>query len=238
MIKTKQELMSVTNQWLSAAMHDLSNQILLVAEKTGMSKEEIASALTISPSNLDAVLNCDVNIPLKVFASILIASNKALEIKQLPFDTNVKIAQHSSRLVPQGRPIPQSRPMPQGRPMPSNVMPHTPNPRGVWPSRPSMDNSEGIDSSREERENTREPMRVMPRRDMVYTILDNGWETEIDLATSTDEELMSFINSKTCSRSRNGRVILKREPIDDGFDASMEDFENFMGEVHTINMGR
>ena len=45
-----------------------------------------------------------------------------------------------------------------------------------------------------------------PRRELVSTIVDNGWDDMVDIMTSTSEELMAFLESMGLSRSHFERM--------------------------------
>ena len=83
MIRTREELIMASNQWLNVAMKDLKNQMISFINKNGTSEEELADALAISIEDVENILNESGTISLLTFAKLLIATENVIEIKPL-----------------------------------------------------------------------------------------------------------------------------------------------------------
>ncbi len=155
MVRNKAELISVSNQWIATAKEEIRKHAAAFMQRTGASLEDFASILDIDVNMANAILNGHADIPLSVFAKILVGTGHIIVITpeaQMPRMGAVP-QRRGSRRVPQqpardaqgrftrrGMPMPPMNggyPMPQGMPMPMGA-PYggypIPNPNGQMPS--------------------------------------------------------------------------------------------------------
>jgi transcriptional regulator with XRE-family HTH domain len=212
MIKNRRELLAMAAEWTNMAKNDLRNQIIGFMESVGTNITELAHALGISEAELEQILNGNGEITLSTFAKILIATDNVLEIKPMAatqfggFDgiPTPPMGGVDPRMIPPQRP---KRPMPTRGKMPmGGMMP----PPGVMPpmfgeeaptrfgGMPGMGGKIGRPMPRPQRVEVPQPN----RREVINTVLENGWEDEVDLMNSTTDELMDFVNSKMAAISQ------------------------------------
>lgn len=225
MIQNRRELLAMAAEWTNMAKNDLRNQIIGFMETVGTNGTELAHALGISEAELEQILNGNGEITLSTFAKILIATDNVLEIKPIAatqfggFDgiPTPPRGGMNPRMAPQQRPMPQrpmgQRPIPTRGQMPMGGMMPPPSAmppmfEGQMPpmfgeempprfggGMPGMGGKIGRSMPKPQRVEMPQPN----RREVINTIIENGWDEEIDLMNSTTDELMGFVNLKMAS---------------------------------------
>lgn len=222
MVKNREELLSMSSEWMNMARNDLRRQVINFMESVGTSEDQLAYILGISIDELSKIINGHGEIALSTFAKLLIATDNVIEIKpisQSPF---------MGRQMPNGRTMKSPAtdiPFGGGMPMPKKVkrdkngrfMREDAVPQGTeMPTMRSASNH-GMPQMREmpdfgmppvqrfggmpgmnKRPQVAQDIKIpsVPRRELVTTIAANGWDEEIDMMNSTSDELINFLMHK------------------------------------------
>lgn len=192
MIKSREELVKCANEWLGVARNDLRRKMTEFIENVGASNNEIAHILAISNSELQNILNGNVNISLDTFAKLLIATGNAIEIKPIS-QTPLKSHRRSPSASANTR---QRMPMPGAMPMPPFMR------NGGMPIPPPHEFGQ-MPMGEEQNQDEMTPIAPLgvrkirvSRRELVDAIIENSLDDEIDLVNSTTDELARFLQHK------------------------------------------
>lgn len=98
MIKNVQELRRVSEEMSRRIKADMRRKIVQFMEQMGTNEVELARALDITVNELNVILQGNGEITLTTFAKILVASDHALEIKQIPVARHTPNGRNSSRV--------------------------------------------------------------------------------------------------------------------------------------------
>ena len=232
MIKNRRELLAMAAEWVTMAKNDMRRQIVAFMENVGTSEAELAHALGVSDAELSQILHGNGEITLTTFAKILIATDNVLEIKPMAatqfggYD-NIPRPQRGQHQMG-GRPMPQQRPMPSmnGRQRPPMGMPMG----GMMPPPMMGENGEmlpppmfgdampprfgGMPGMANRMPKPQPSVAKVPRILLTDTIIDNGWDSEIDLMNSTTSELMAFLSAKGVDPQRLAQVEPQRAIVE------------------------
>ena len=130
MVKNKAELLQASNEWMVTAGKDLQKHlkafIALVRRVRGVDLpiETVSRMFDENPRTIEAVLNGQIaNVPMSLFAKLLIASNHAIQIvpvNQTPLPAMGRVARHMGMPHPQRTPQERTteRPRPVEQPQP------------------------------------------------------------------------------------------------------------------------
>lgn len=214
MIKNRRELLAMAAEWTNMAKNDLRRQIVSFMEQMGTDEVELAHALGISDAELQQILNGNGEITLSTFAKILIATDNVLEIKPMAatqFGGYDGMPRPHGSHRPMGAPTampPVNRRRPMPRPdMMGGMMPPPPmfDENGEMLPPPMFGNPcngqrfggmPGMSGKFGKKPMPNPEMVRVPRTQLVETVLDNGWDDEIDLMNSTTNEIMEFLATK------------------------------------------
>lgn len=249
MIKNRRELLAMAAEWVAMAKNDMRRQIVAFMENVGTDEAELAHALGVSDAELAQILHGNGEITLTTFAKILIATDNVLEIKPMAatqfggYD-NIPRPQRGQNPMG-GRPMPQQRPMP---PMGNRQRPPMGMPMGGMMPPPMFDeNGEmipppmfgeempsrfggmpGMAARMPKQPKAQPSVAKVPRALLTETIMDNGWDDEIDLMNSTTAELMAFLSNKGINPQRLAQVAVPQPCATERPCPSptMEDMEN------------
>lgn len=243
MVRNREELLRMSTEWMNMAKTDLRRQVIHFMETVGTSETELAHALCISVDELNNIINGVGEISLSTFAKLLIATDNVIEIKPL---SETPLAAQGAPSRGHGRAsMPQMPPMPfgGGMPMPKKVkrdkngrFMRSDSPRTEIPSmdgmpifgEPTMSGMPVFDGGMPGVNKQAQPTRSkqvnipsVPRRELVTTIVANGWDEEIDMMNSTSDELIRFLMTKGLTpehfvRMANAQQEQNERPSNDG----------------------
>lgn len=216
MIKSKEQLRRIANGVANQIKEDIRKRIVEFMEAMGTDEMELADALDITVEELDEIMGGTCEIPLTTFAKLIVASEHTIEIKpcakvNAPFNRMSKPSTQRQRTRPQmndGEAIPSYEefqrmvaegkipPPPRGMRM-GHMPPHMP---------PFMGNERMEAPTVNPRQMRQTPMHrqemggneldSMSRRDLVNTVMTNGWDNEIDLLNATRSDIIEFLIEK------------------------------------------
>lgn len=234
MVKNREELMAMSSEWMGMAMNDLRRQMISFMESVGASEDELAHILCISPNELNAIIDGGDDISLSTFAKLLIATDNVVEIKPIsatPFKNVSNMPRPNGRRVPPmggmlgGTPTPFG--MPMTRPEMGRSKQKTPF-GGMATNLPMRDergrfvkrnhqivNDETVQGFVGNPTNVRSNQELpkVPRRELVSTIIANGWDEAIDIINSTSDELMRFLMTKGLTPQHFERMANQHENV-------------------------
>lgn len=207
MVKNREELVRMANEWMSFAKADLSSQIVSFMEKVGTDINALSEALAISQEELLSIIERRGDIKLSTFAKLLIATDHVVEIKPLSaapmmsgMPNNSKRTRSAKgqtrRQVSPMEEMPFGMPTPMGMPRDAKgrFIPRTCPPSG-YPHPMPMD-MQTIDQTRLQGDINTGSLQVGDRRTLISEIRENGWDNELDLINATEDELSRFIQMK------------------------------------------
>lgn len=124
MVRTKEELIAATNAWLEVAENDIRKHALAFMEATNIDVETLADILDVDVDLVEDILEGNADIPMSVFAKMLIATNHAIVL--MPVE---ELAKKAPRM--QGMPTPQEETPTRNRPArpEASIGTRTPQPR-------------------------------------------------------------------------------------------------------------
>lgn len=219
MVNSRKDLLQKSKAWMSMAKEDLRRQVISFMESVGTNENALANALCITVDELNSIIHGNGDIALSTFAKLLIATDNVIEIKPIsetPLANNRNPFIDSAAMPPipfSGLGMPKrnlkrdSKGRFVGNNASSNSMPNIP-PMGIPNfSDPSMSSAKfgaptptrfgGMPGMAKRLRNiTPSPRPSAPRRELVTTILANGWDSEIDIMNSTSDELVGFLMDK------------------------------------------
>ena len=108
MINSKRQLIEVSNEWLNVARNDVRKHMMGFMRHFNMNAEQVADALDADVDLINGIINGTCEIPMSLFAKILIATGHIITIAP------VQAMQNMARPMP--TPTPRTcgrRPMPQ-----------------------------------------------------------------------------------------------------------------------------
>lgn len=248
MVKNREELMGIANQWMQMASMDLRNHLVSFMEEVGADENELANVLCISVNDLNNILNCSGNISLATFAKLLIATDNVIEIKPISktplkgFDRKPIMGQMKPK-----RPIKSkgNNQIPNMPPMFGEMPPMFGEMPPMFEGMPSNGNARptvGRDSKgrfvKLDRQvppmpnmSSRQNIPSVPRKKLVSTIIENGWDEEIDMMSSTSDELMQFLMSKGLTNSHFVRMAQLEENCNVNEDVNSDEKEKIFQKI-------
>ena len=226
----KTELNQMVNGWVNQCASDIRNRINDFTHRMGISCDTLARDLNLDGGRLNRMMRGGTDITVTELATLLIAAGLILEIK--PFTAmpngarggvptppktntprNTPKRDASGRFMRKGAaPMPPmgGMPMPMGgprTPMPSPLqmggMPMPPMggmPMGGYPM-PPMSEDGGVNANQTPEVGVAN-FDSMDRNQLVDEIINNNWDSEIDLVRATREQLISFLEHKTANVSK------------------------------------
>lgn len=229
MVNSRKDLLQKSKAWMSMAKEDLRRQVISFMESVGTNENALANALCITVDELNSIIHGNGDIALSTFAKLLIATDNVIEIKPIsetPLANNRNPFIDSAAMPPtpfSGLEMPKrnlkrdSKGRFVGNNASSTSMPNIP-PMGIPNfSDPSMSSAKfgaptptrfgGMPGMAKRLRNiTPSPRPSAPRRELVTTILANGWDSEIDIMNSTSDELVGFLMDKGLTPAHFARM--------------------------------
>lgn len=213
----KQEVNAISAQWVAQASKDVRDKIKSFAESCGIEPLAMHSYFDLTKDELYEILNEEKVPSLELFSKIMVLTDNTIMIVPIneaenetsPFPHSEKkhedvadspySAMRSDFPPTRGHHMPNFRHMPPPPPMPfmrripvgDGNMRHTPN---EW----SSHSSDGVDYC--------EPFRNMTRSRLIDIICKKHWDSEIDLVSSTFEDLVKFLGKKNEGIIKNRKV--------------------------------
>lgn len=248
MVRNREELLRMSTEWMSMAKTDLRRQIIHFMESVGTSETELAHVLCISVDELNNIINGVGEISLSTFAKLLIATDNVIEIKPL---SQTPLASKGMPTRGSGiEPMPQM-PFGGGMPMPKKVkrdrngrfmkndapsidktmpifggptmsgMPIFNDGMRTMPTPSRFGGMPGVNKPTPSTRRQQVNIPSVPRRELVTTIVANGWDEEIDMMNSTSDELIRFLMTKGLTpehfvRMANAQHEQNERPSNDG----------------------
>ena len=224
MIRTREELIMASNQWLNVAMKDLKNQMISFINKNGTSEEELADALAISIEDVENILNESGTISLLTFAKLLIATENVIEIKPL------KVAQ---KMMGDMRHFQEMFGDRNERQQPQRGRGNMPRPTEEEMRRfQEMQNEDyvpfgGMPLSKRKNPNQK-PLDMVELDELGKIELSdiihmNKWDDEIDVSHSKRSDIINFINSKVNKVNNETEASLTKDEKDKIIKRILED---------------
>lgn len=212
MIKSRRELENLANQWMKHAMTDLRRQLVNFIEQNGTDDAELAYALTVPTEEIQNILNGSGSVELSTFAKVLIGTDNAVIIKPLtqikqkgltppcgrmethttPFgNTNEQETEEVINKVRKPKSMPNR--LPNGRFAPKNHV-------SSCVKRVRLEDLDLDELGREE---------------LCDIIVQNHWNSEINLDTSRRSELIDYLqlkmNENEINQHTNNRDTIEQE---------------------------